>query len=60
MLEELSLTGCLHAEIPFAVARHLIFGALHWSVQWFEAKKGALLDDLTDAVMVLFIRKKLR
>ena len=58
VLQELSLTGCLQAEMP--LARHLIFGGLNWSVQWFDAKKGASLDDLTDAAMVLFIRKKSR
>jgi hypothetical protein len=38
------------------LARLLIFGALNWSVQWFEAKKEADLDDLTEAAMALFIR----
>ncbi|MDP2451338.1 TetR/AcrR family transcriptional regulator [Polaromonas sp.] len=58
VLQELSLTGCLQAEVP--LARHLLFGALNWSVQWFDAKNGASLDDLTDAVMALMIRKKSR
>jgi hypothetical protein len=35
------------------LARLLIFGALNWSVQWFDRRKGATLDDLTDAAMAL-------
>ncbi|WP_114973427.1 TetR/AcrR family transcriptional regulator [Rhodoferax ferrireducens] len=58
VLQELSLTGCLQAEVP--LARLLIFGALNRSVQWFDPKKGTSLDDLTDAVMALFIHKKSR
>ena len=40
-----------------ALARLLIFGALNGSVQWFDRKKAASLDDLTDAAMGLFIQK---
>ena len=40
---------------PVKLARLLIFGALNWSVQWFDAKKEASLDDLTEAAMALFI-----
>ena len=40
-----------------ALARLLIFGALNWSVQWFDRKKAVSLDDLTDAAMGLFIQK---
>ena len=39
------------------LARLLIFGALNWSVQWFDAKKQASLDEITDAAMALFIRE---
>jgi len=39
------------------LARLLIFGALNWTAQWFDARKGASLDELTDAAMALFIRK---
>lgn len=56
VLQELSLTGCQQAEVP--LARHLIFGALNWSVQWFETKKKTSLDDLTDALLALLMRKK--
>lgn len=41
---------------PVKLARLLIFGALNWSVQWFDDKKGASLDDLTDAAMALFVQ----
>ncbi len=41
---------------PVKLARLLIFGALNWSVQWFDVKKEASLDDLTEAAMALFIR----
>jgi hypothetical protein len=42
------------------LARLLIFGALNWSVQWFDAKKRASLDELTDAAMALFIHEEAR
>ncbi|NMM11461.1 MAG: TetR/AcrR family transcriptional regulator [Polaromonas sp.] len=38
------------------LARLLIFGALNWSVQWFDAKKGASLEELADAAMALFVQ----
>ncbi len=56
VLQELSLTGCLQVKVP--LARHLIFGALNWSVKWFDAKKGTSLDELTDALLALLMRKK--
>jgi AcrR family transcriptional regulator len=40
------------------LTRLLIFGALNWSVQWFDAKKRASLDELTDAAMALFIHQE--
>ncbi len=39
---------------PVKLSRLLILGALNWSVQWFDAKKGASLDDLTEAATALF------
>jgi len=53
VLEALAQQGLLHG--PVKLARLLIFGALNWSVQWFDTKKDASLDDLTDAAMALFI-----
>ena len=55
VLEALHADGRLNA--PLGLARLLIFGALNWSVQWFDRKKAASLDDLTDVVMGLFIQK---
>ncbi|MCC9041083.1 hypothetical protein LMH44_11035, partial [Neisseria gonorrhoeae] len=52
-LQALSDQGRLQA--PVKLARLLIFGALNWSAQWFDAKKGASLDELADAAMALFI-----
>jgi TetR/AcrR family transcriptional regulator, cholesterol catabolism regulator len=54
VLEALFASGQL--KCPVKLARLLIFGALNWSVQWFDAKKEAGLDDLTEAAMALFIR----
>jgi AcrR family transcriptional regulator len=54
-LQALARDGRLQADPR--LARLLIFGALNWSVQWFDAKKRASLDDVTDAAMALFIRK---
>jgi TetR/AcrR family transcriptional regulator, cholesterol catabolism regulator len=56
VLEALHADGRLNA--PLGLARLLIFGALNWSVQWFDRKKPASLDNLTDAAMGLFIQKK--
>ena len=53
VLQALSDHGRLQA--PVKLARLLIFGALNWSAQWFDAKKGASLDELADAAMELFI-----
>ena len=54
VLEALFATGQLTC--PVKLARLLIFGALNWSVQWFDAQKGANLEELTDGAMALFIR----
>lgn len=53
VLQALSAEGRL--QCPVKLARLLIFGALNWSVQWFDARKGASLDELADAAMALFI-----
>ena len=54
ILEALYASGQLTC--PVKLARLLIFGALNWSVQWFDARKEASLDDLTEAAMALFIK----
>lgn len=55
VLEALAASGRLKAEPD--IARLLIFGALNWSVQWFDARKRASLDDVTSAAMALFIHE---
>ena len=37
------------------VARLLIFGALHWAVQWYSADGPLTLDDITAQAMQLFV-----
>ena len=54
VLEALFASGQLTC--PVKLARLLIFGALNWSVQWFDARKEASLDDVTEAAMALFIK----
>lgn len=53
VLQALHKQGLLKA--PVKLARLLIFGALNWSVQWFDPRKEASLDELTDAAMALFM-----
>jgi AcrR family transcriptional regulator len=63
VLQTLHDNGDLRA--PVGLARLMIFGALNWSVQWYEApnssaqrRKGtahATLDDLTQAALLLFL-----
>jgi TetR/AcrR family transcriptional regulator, cholesterol catabolism regulator len=55
VLDALHATGQLQADVK--LARLLIFGALNWSAQWYDRRKGASLDELADAAMKLFIRK---
>ena len=55
VLNALHAGGELHA--PVRLARLLILGALNWSVQWFDPKKGASLQELTDAAMALFLKE---
>ncbi len=56
VLQALHRNGLLRADVK--LARLLIFGALNWSVQWYDQKKGATLDQLTQAAMALFIEEK--
>jgi AcrR family transcriptional regulator len=53
VLRALHRQGRLHAEVK--LARLLVFGALNWSVQWFDRRREASLDDLTAAALALFI-----
>lgn len=54
VLQALHTSGQLRADVK--LARLLIFGALNWSAQWYDRKKGATLDQLTGAAMALFIQ----
>jgi AcrR family transcriptional regulator len=53
VLEALHRAGRLKAEVK--PARLLIFGALNWSAQWYDRRKGVSLDELTDQAIKLFI-----
>ena len=53
-LQALRAAGRLGPEVK--LARLLIFGALNWSVQWYDQRQSASLDDVTRAAMSLFIR----
>ncbi len=53
VLEALHASGELRGDVK--LARLLMFGALNWSVQWYDRRKGASLDELTDAALALFI-----
>jgi AcrR family transcriptional regulator len=53
VLQALHAAGRLKADVK--LARLLIFGALNWSAQWFDGRKGATLDELTEAALGLFI-----
>ena len=53
VLLELQAAGLLRADVK--LARLLIFGALNWSAQWYDRRKGASLDELTGVALQLFI-----
>ncbi len=55
VLQALHASG--HLRAPVKLARLLILGALNWSVQWFDHKKSATLDELTEATMALILRE---
>lgn len=55
VLQALHASGQLRA--PVKLSRLLMLGALNWSVQWFDRKKGASLEELTDASMALFFKE---
>ncbi|WP_169168145.1 TetR/AcrR family transcriptional regulator [Acidovorax sp. SRB_24] len=53
VLQALHAEGSLKAN-P-ATARLFIFGALNWSVQWFNARGALSIDGLTEQALALFI-----
>jgi len=54
VLKALHASGELHGE-P-GLARMMLFGALNWSVQWYDPGRQATLDDLTQTVLQLFLK----
>jgi hypothetical protein len=56
VLDALHASGQLRADVK--LARLLIFGALNWSAQWYDRRKGASLDELADAAIALFVADK--
>lgn len=53
VLRALRADGRLRAEVK--LARLMIFGALNWSVQWYDRRGECSLDDLTNAALALFL-----
>jgi AcrR family transcriptional regulator len=59
------LCRCNKLRAPVGISRLMIFGALNWSVQWYEApliknknrakSHHASLDELTEAALILFL-----
>jgi hypothetical protein len=39
------------------LARLLMLGALNWSVQWFDARKSASIEELGNAAVSLFLKE---
>ena len=54
VLVALHAAGQIRADVK--LARLLIFGALNWSVQWFDRRKEVSLDELTEAALLLFLK----
>ena len=55
VLRALHASGELKGE-P-GLARLMLFGALNWSVQWFDPGRQASLDDLTQTALQLFLKE---
>lgn len=55
VLEALARQG--HLRVPVGLAKLLMLGALNWSVQWFDARKGASVAELTDAAVAMFTKE---
>lgn len=50
-----ALHACGQLRAPVGLARLLMLGGLNWSVQWYDPKKSATLDDLATAALSLFL-----
>lgn len=55
VLQALRASGELRGD-P-ALSRLMIFGALNWSVQWYDPSRKTTLDDLTEAALQLFLKE---
>ncbi len=55
VLETLVAQGTVHG--PVKLVRLLMLGALNWSVQWFNPKKGASVEELTQVALSLFLKE---
>jgi len=55
VLQALHASGELQGD-P-GLARLMLFGALNWSVQWYDAARQATLDDLTQTALQLFLKE---
>jgi AcrR family transcriptional regulator len=55
VLEALVVRGVLQG--PVGLVRLLVLGALNWSVQWFNPRKGASVDELTRVAVALFLKE---
>ena len=55
VLQALHAGGRIRADVK--LTRLLMFGALNWSVQWFDRRRGASLDELTHAALLLFLQE---
>ncbi len=53
VLAQLHAQGALRGD-P-GLVRLMIFGALNWTVQWYDPQRTATLDDLADTAMALFL-----
>jgi hypothetical protein len=54
VLQALAEQGRLRCDLH--LARLLIFGALNWSVHWFDKRKRASLDEIAEAAVMLFLQ----
>lgn len=55
VLQALHASGQIRTDVK--LARLLMFGALNWSAQWYDRRKGATLDELAQAALSLFIQE---
>ncbi len=55
VLDALAVAGRLRGDVH--LARLFILGALNWSVQWYDPKKHASLEDLTGDALDLFLQE---